>query len=82
MTREQITDEILRVMSRYSEHPGAELLAASSLEELIDSMARIEIIFEIEDKYDVEIGDDEVLGIRTVADIVSCVERRLASVAG
>jgi len=77
MTREQITDEILRVMSRYSEHPGAELLAASSLEELIDSMARIEIIFEIEDKYGVEIEDDEVLGIRTVADIVTCVEKRL-----
>ena len=82
MTREQITDEILEVMAKYSEHPGSDLLAAASLEELVDSMARIEIIFEIEDKYDVEIGDDEVLGIRTVADIVSCVERRLASVAG
>jgi len=82
MTREQITDEILHVMSRYSEHPGADLLAASSLEELIDSMARIEIIFEIEDKYGVEIEDDEVLGIRTVADIVTCVEKRLVGSAG
>jgi len=82
MTRDQITDEILQVMSRYSEHPGTELLAASSLEELIDSMARIEIIFEIEDKYGVEIGDDEVLGIRTVADIVTCVEKRLVADTG
>lgn len=82
MTRDQITGEILQVMSRYSEHPGQELLAATSLEELIDSMARIEIIFEIEDKYGVEIEDDEVLGIRTVADIVSCVEKRLVTDTG
>lgn len=79
MTREQITHEILGVMAKYSEHPGEALLAAESLEELVDSMARIEIIFEIEDKYDVQIEDEEVLGIRTVADIVSCVEKRLAT---
>ncbi len=79
MTREQITQEILGVMAKYSDHPGDALLAAESLEELVDSMARIEIIFEIEDKYDVQIEDEEVLGIRTVADIVSCVEKRLAT---
>ena len=81
MTRPQITDEILQVIAQYSETPSAELLAAESLEELVDSMARIEIIFELEDKYDVEIEDDEVLNINTVDDIIDCVERRLKNAA-
>lgn len=81
MTRPQITDEILQVIAQFSETPSAELLAAESLEELVDSMARIEIIFELEDKFDVEIEDDEVLNINTVDDIIDCVERRLKDAA-
>lgn len=81
MTRPQITAEILQVIAQYSETPSAELLAAESLEELVDSMARIEIIFELEDKFDVEIEDDEVLNINTVDDIIDCVERRLKNAA-
>ncbi len=81
MTRPQITDEILQVIAQYSETPSAELLAAESLEELVDSMARIEIIFELEDKFDVEIDDDEVLNINTVDDIIDCVEKRLKNAA-
>ncbi len=81
MTREKITAEILDVIAQYSEVPGDELLAAESLEELVDSMARIEIIFELEDRYDVEITDEEALGIRTVDDIIDCVERRLKGAA-
>jgi len=71
----------LQVIAQYSETPSAELLAAESLEELVDSMARIEIIFELEDKFDVEIEDDEVLNINTVDDIIDCVERRLKNAA-
>lgn len=81
MTREKITAEILQVIAQYSEVPGEELLAAESLEELVDSMARIEIIFELEDKYDVEIDDEEALAIKTVDDIIECVERRLEGAA-
>ena len=81
MTRPQITNEIMQVIAQYSETPSAELLAAESLEELVDSMARIEIIFELEDKFDVEIEDDEVLNINTVDDIIDCVERRLKNAA-
>lgn len=81
MTRPQITDEVLLVIAQFSETPRDELLAAESLEELVDSMARIEIIFELEDKYGVEIEDAEVLNINTVDDIIDCVERRLLNVA-
>ena len=81
MTREKITAEILEVIAQFSEVPGEELLAAESLEELVDSMARIEIIFELEDRYDVEITDEEALGIKTVDDIIDCVERRLKGAA-
>lgn len=80
MTRQQITEEVLQVIARFSETPPQELLAAESLEELVDSMARIEIIFELEDRYNVEISDEEVLGINTVDDIVACVARRLEAV--
>lgn len=79
MTRDRITNEVLQVIAEYSETPGDQLLAAESLEELVDSMARIEIIFALEDKYGIEIEDAEVLSIETVDDIIDCVERRLAA---
>ena len=77
MTRQQITEEVLQVIARFSETPPQELLAAESLEELVDSMARIEIIFELEDRYNVEISDEEVLGINTVDDLAEVGAPRL-----
>ena len=77
MKRDKIVEEVLDVFEKYSECARADLLTAESLEELVDSMARIEIVFEIEDKYGIELSDQEVLAIRKFSDVVDGVERHL-----
>jgi acyl carrier protein len=82
MTRDQIVEEVLDVFSKYTEVSRDKLVSAESLEELVDSMSRIEIMFEIEDRYSVQLSDEEVLGIRNFADVVDCVGRHVPGQAG
>ncbi len=52
----------------------------SSLEELgITSLDSISLVFDIEDKYGVEVPNEELKQLRTVGDIVEGVDRLLAS---
>lgn len=82
MTREQIIEDVLDVFSKYTEVSRDDLVSAESLEELVDSMSRIEIMFEIEDRYSVQLSDEEVLGIRNFGDVVDCVGKHVPRQAG
>jgi len=42
-----------------------------------DSLDAIEIIMELEDEFDIEIPDKEAEKLKTVADIVKCVEAKI-----
>ena len=42
----------------------------------IDSMAAVNLSFEIEDRFSVKIADDELTSLVTVADIVSLLEKK------
>ena len=39
----------------------------------LDSMATIELLYEIEDAFDIEIPDDDLEKLRTVADVIAYV---------
>lgn len=43
-----------------------------------DSLDRVEIVMELEEKLGVEIPEDDVEGLRTVGDLVRYLERKLA----
>lgn len=42
----------------------------------IDSMAAVNLSFEIEGKFDIKITDDELAGLVTVADIITLLETK------
>jgi acyl carrier protein len=57
-----------------------EISLDSSLEELgITSLDSISLVFDIEDKYGIEVPNEELKRLRTVRDIVEGVENLLAS---
>jgi acyl carrier protein len=48
----------------------------------LDSLAMIELLFKIEEAFDLEIPNDDLSQITTVGDVIAYVERRLAGGAG
>ncbi len=48
----------------------------------LDSLAMIELLFKIEETFDLEIPNDDLSQITTVGDVIAYVERRLGSRGG
>ena len=48
----------------------------------LDSLAMIELLFKIEEAFDLEIPNDDLSQITTVGDVIAYVERRLSTGAG
>jgi acyl carrier protein len=71
----EIIEELLGVP------PDKVTLEMSLLDDLeIDSLSMIEIVVSAQDKFGVEIPDDELKGLRTVQDVVSVVQRTAVSI--
>lgn len=54
---------------------GLEVVEGTPLVDVVeDSLARVEMLFELEGKFGVRLSEDDVLGLETVGDICSKVE--------
>lgn len=79
---ETTAERVIRVIAA-TQHYGAEKAASmtptSTFEELgIDSLDGIQIVFALENEFDVSIPDDAAKSIRGIADIVEGIEKLLA----
>lgn len=73
-----LTRAVLEILARETVVALAEIKESSELigDLGIDSPKALQVLVEIEDKFDIEIGDDEVANLRTVGDIVKVVTTR------
>lgn len=74
-------ESVRHTIARLSGVSLEKLRAAGSLDDVFGQLEVIELVFELEETYGMEIDDVEVLRIETVGDLVSCVERRLDAAA-
>jgi len=71
-----ITNALAEFLSR---DPSAILPSQALRDDLgLDSMALIELIFQIEEAFDLQIPDKDMVGLVTVADVIDYVERHAA----
>jgi acyl carrier protein len=79
---ETTAERVIRVIvatQHYDAAKAASITPASTFEELgIDSLDGIQIVFALENEFDVSIPDDAAKSIRGIADIVEGVEKLLA----
>ena len=79
---ETIAQRVIRVIAatqHYNAEKAASVTPTSTFEELgIDSLDGIQIVFALENEFDVSIPDDAAKSIRGIADIVQGVEKLLA----
>ena len=70
-------DKVKEILSKYTEEKiTAESTFADDL--MLTSLDVISIIVDIEDEFDIEISDEDVLGMITVGDLVQYLENHAA----
>ena len=76
MQTDDLTQRVLRIIAETQRKDPAQVTIDSSFEELgIDSMDGINIIFALENEFNINVPDEEVKSIRSVRDVVEGVIR-------
>jgi acyl carrier protein len=77
---DDLVQRVLRVIATTKHIPAETVTLDSEFESLgIDSMDAVEILFALENEFDVTIPDDEVRTVRNVRQMCEGVERLLAA---
>src|ERR1019366_5565958 len=76
MQSDELTQRVLRIIAETQRKDPAQVTIDSSFEELgIDSMDGVNIVFALENEFDINVPDEEVKSIRSVRDMVDGVIR-------
>ncbi len=77
---DDVTTRIIELIAKSKSIPVDSITPESSFDELqIDSLDKINLTFEVEDAFSIEIPDDSLNSLRTVADVVAGVHSLLAA---
>ena len=76
MPDQQLTERVMRVIAQTQRIPPESVAGDSTFEQLqIDSLDAINILFALENEFDVNIPDEEARTVRSVADLAGLIER-------
>ena len=77
---DELTDRVIRVIAATQHMPVEKITPESTFQELgIDSMDGINILFALENEFNISIPDDAAREVRGIKDLVDGVERLLQS---
>ena len=76
MASQELTDRVLKVIAQSKRIPLETVTIDSDFQQLsIDSMDAVEILFALENEFDINIPDEEVREVRTVQQMVDGVAK-------
>ena len=76
---DELTGRVIRILAAVKRVPAESIRPEATLEELgIDSLDKVNILFELEGEFDISIPDEEARKITSISEIVA----RLQDVAG
>jgi len=77
---EELTKRVLKVIATSKRIPLEQVTVDSEFQQLgIDSMDAVEILFALENEFDISIPDDEVRSVRNVRQMAEGVEKLVAA---
>lgn len=79
MSERDVTRKIIAALADYLKRDAASIEPHHHLRDDLglDSMAVIELLYKIEEAFDIQIPDQDLIGLTTVASVASYVEQRL-----
>ena len=72
-----VQDRVFDVVADECDIPRDSLDRATTLLEIGDSLTRVETMMELEDRFEVALGDDEIDHVRTLGELVDVVDAKL-----
>jgi acyl carrier protein len=80
---DELTQRVISVIAKTQRIPPEKISPESTFEELgLDSLDSVNILFALEEEFNVNIPDEDSRGIRSIGDVVSGIEKLLAGSAG
>jgi acyl carrier protein len=80
---QELTQRVLKVIATSKRMPLEQVTIESEFQQLnIDSMDAVEILFALENEFDINIPDDDVREVRNVRQMIEGVARLVAAKAG
>ena len=77
---DQLTERVLSVMASTQRIPRENITTDSSFEELgVDSMDGVNILFALENEFDISIPDEDAKSIRSVRQMIAGVEKLVSA---
>jgi len=77
---EQLTQRVLKVIAATKRIPPEQVTVDSEFQQLgIDSMDAVEILFALENEFDISIPDEEVRHVRNVREMIEGVDKLVAA---
>ena len=79
MSEETVSERVVRVFAKFKKMPPEDIKMDTSFEELgLDSLDGLNLIFELEEEFDIMVPDDKVQSMKSVAEVVEGIEWLLA----
>ena len=77
MTRQEILDDVIEAISNQVYVDGDELSEKTTLHEdlAMDSLDDVEVVMELEDKYNIDVSDDDASKCVTIGDVIDLIDR-------
>jgi acyl carrier protein len=81
MTDLAVTSQIIQALATYLQRDASSITESHHLQDDLglDSVAIIELLFEIEDRFKIQIPDQDLPGLSTVGSVAACIQQRLSS---
>jgi acyl carrier protein len=77
---ENITEKVIGIIAKFKNVPVENVTLDTALADLgMDSLDGLNLIFELEEEFNLTVPDDRALQMKTVKDIVEGMERLLAA---
>ena len=78
MSSETVRDKVIRVFSEFKKVPPEDIKEATTFEQLgFDSLDGLNLIFELEEEFDLVIPDDKAQSMRSVGQVIDGIETLL-----
>ena len=79
-SEETVSERVRRVFATFKKMPPDEITMETTFEDLgLDSLDGLNLIFELEEEFDIMVPDDKVQSMKSVAEVVEGVEYLLAN---
>lgn len=75
MADETVAERVIRVFADFKKVPPEDIKLETTFEELgFDSLDGLNLIFELEEEFDIVVPDDKVQSMRSVAEVVEGIQ--------